>query len=96
MAYNNGRANVVHLASCRCQRLSRLVLAHEIYTVAKTFDSRCVIQESLAKMSGCSINIGAYVDSRTVLRVVPKDSNIAGEGSRLMCPRREKAIDVVY
>ena len=59
-----GSANVLHYASQKCKRVTRSVLAAELYAMALGFDYAYVIQESISDILGNAIPLKVYTDSK--------------------------------
>lgn len=75
MVDHHEKANEVHYASCRFRRVSRSVMAAEIYAVVTGYDFAFVIADMLHEIIGRTPVIQALVERRTLLDVVAKDGN---------------------
>ena len=52
IADSTGKANIIHWSSIKCKRVTRSVLAAELYGMAHGFDTGAVVKATLTKMLG--------------------------------------------
>ena len=72
---DTGAANIIHYASNRCKRVTRSVLAAEVHGLVLAFDHSFIIQDMIKEILGRTLDVEAYVDSKTLFDVVAKNSN---------------------
>lgn len=65
-------ANILHYSSTKCKRVTRSVLASELYAMAHGFDHGCVIKTSLEKMLGRKIPLLIATDSNSLYECLVK------------------------
>ncbi len=65
---NDGNANIIHYASLKSKRVTRSVLAAELYAMVHGFDNGSILQVSLSEMFGRVLPLRLYTDSRSLLR----------------------------
>lgn len=73
MADATVKCNLIHYGSNLCQRVVRSVLDAEIHGLVLGFDYAVVIQHLISRLLGKSIEREAFVDSKTLFKVVAKD-----------------------
>ena len=67
MVDGNGNANVIHWSSVKCRRITRSVLASELFALALGFDAGAVIKSATDKFLGSNpIPLAVAVDSRSL------------------------------
>lgn len=76
MKDNTGESNIVHYASAICKRVTLPVLAAELHALVLGFHASFVIREMLQEITGRTINIEEFVDSKTIFDVVAKDGGL--------------------
>ena len=62
--YNN--ANIIHWASIKCRRMTRSVLAAELYAMSLGFDNAIVIKSTVQQILRRSVNLVTYTDSKSL------------------------------
>lgn len=65
-------ANIVHYGSTHCKRVARSVMAAELLGLVYGFDNAFMVKSILDQILGQAVPIDAYLDSRTVFKVVAK------------------------
>lgn len=73
LADHEGRYNILHYGRNRCHRVTRSVMAREIYDLILGFDFAHAMQHPLCEVTGRNAPIEAYLDAKTVLDVIGKD-----------------------
>lgn len=68
-------ACIVHYGSLKCKRVVRSVMAAELLALVHGFDHAYVVQFTLKELLGSTVQIDAYVDSRTTFNCVGKNAN---------------------
>lgn len=63
---NEGNANIVHYGSLKFERVTRSVLASELFAMVHGFDIACTIRLTLNKMPNRVIALHVYTDSRSL------------------------------
>jgi ribonuclease HI len=66
------RANVVHYASQKCKRITRSVMAAELYALVHAVDTAFLLRYLVSKMLSRRVALRAYTDSKTVFDCVTK------------------------
>jgi hypothetical protein len=66
LADTNNRANILHWSSIKCKRITRSVLAAELYAMAHSFDKGMVIKTTIEKILGKSIPLIVCTDSKSL------------------------------
>lgn len=66
LADGNGRANILHWSSVKCKRVTRSVLASELYGMAHGFDMGASVKITLCKMLGQEVPLVLCTDSKSL------------------------------
>src|SRR6266480_5240874 len=66
LADRNNQANVIHWSSIKCKRITRSVLAAELYAMAHSFDKGMVIKITIKKILSRSIPLIICTDSKSL------------------------------
>lgn len=77
MAGDECRANIVHYGSKLCHRVSRSVTTAEVHAPVHGFDVAFFIRQTHAELLCREKDLEAYIDSKTLFRMVAKDENTA-------------------
>lgn len=72
LADQYGNANILHYSSTKCKRVTRSVLASELYGMAHGFDHACVIKTTLEKMLQIKIPLIIATDSNSLYECLVK------------------------
>lgn len=70
-----GTAKRVHYASRRCRRVTRSIMAAVLHARSEGFDATYVVKDMIEEVPGRHVPIYAYIDSKTVFEVVPKQGS---------------------
>jgi hypothetical protein len=62
----NSAANIVHWGSIKCRRVTRSVLAAELYAMSLGFDYATVIRSTIQQILGRLIELTIYIDSKSL------------------------------
>jgi hypothetical protein len=62
----NNQANIVHWASVKCRRVTRSVLASELYAMSLGFDNAAVIKSTVQQILNRPIDLTIYIDSKSL------------------------------
>lgn len=73
MKDSTGASNTIHYASARFNRVTRSVLAAEGHALVVGFDSSFIILEMLQEITGRTIDLEAFGDSKTLFDFVAKN-----------------------
>ena len=63
---NNKKANIIHWASVKCKRVTRSVLAAELYAMSLGFDNAVTIKSTIQQILNRPINLTIYIDSKSL------------------------------
>jgi hypothetical protein len=66
LADKNNQANILHWSSIKCKRITRSVLAAELYAMAHSFDKGMVIKTTIEKILNKSIPLIVCTDSKSL------------------------------
>ena len=66
LADRNNQANILHWSSIKCKRITRSVLAAELYAMAHSFDKGMVIKTTIEKILNKSIPLIICTDSKSL------------------------------
>lgn len=66
------RANIIHWSSTKCKRITRSVLAAELYAMVHGFDSGATIKSTLEKILGIRITFIIFTDSKSLYECLVK------------------------
>lgn len=66
LANSSNRANIIHWSSIKCKRVTRSVLASELYAMAHDFDIGAVIKASLGKFLRGDVPLVLCTDSKSL------------------------------
>ena len=67
-----GQANILHWTSIKCKRVTRSVLASELYAIAHGFDSSASIKPTIEKALGINLPLVLYIDSKSLYNCLVK------------------------
>jgi hypothetical protein len=68
-------ANIVHYASRRCTRVTRRVLAAELYALVLGFDHSVLVREICTEILERAVSIDGMIDSHTLFDIVTRLSS---------------------
>lgn len=77
MADKERCANNINYSSCRCHRVSRMVMAAEVHALIHAVEIGMLMKEILGELMNWEIKMEAYVESRTLFKVIAKNSSTA-------------------
>ena len=66
IADKTSSANLIHWSSIKCKRITRSVLASELYAMTHGFDLRAIIKTTLKKMLCSNISFIFCIDSKSL------------------------------
>ena len=66
MADANGRANILHWSSIKCKRVTRSVLASELYAMAHGFDIGASLKTTIDKALNINLPLVLCTDSKSL------------------------------
>lgn len=66
LADRTGKANTIHWSSIKCKRVTRSVLASELYAMSYGFDISVAIKTTFDKILGISVPIILCTDSKSL------------------------------
>ncbi len=66
LADRNNQANVIHWSSIKCKRITRSVLAAELYAMVHSFNKGIVIKTTIKKILSRSIPLTVYTDLKSL------------------------------
>ena len=66
LADANNNANIIHWSSIKCKRVTRSVLASELYATAHAFDTAVVIKTTLEKILAKPLPLVMCTDSKSL------------------------------
>jgi hypothetical protein len=69
-------ANIVHYASRRCTRVTRSVLAAELYALVLGFDHSVLEREICTEILERTVSIDGMIDSQTLFDIVTRLSSL--------------------
>jgi hypothetical protein len=72
LADSTGRANVLHWSSTKCKRVTRSVLASELYGMAHGFDMGASVKSTIDKMLGIELPLVVCTDSKSLYECLVK------------------------
>lgn len=72
LADEDDNANILHYSSTKCKRVTRSVLASELYAMAHGFDHACVIKSTLEKILNRPIPLIIATDSNSLYECLVK------------------------
>lgn len=75
----DSRANILHYGSSRCKRVTRSVMAAEIHALVYGFENAYIARDIVSEILGRSVAVDAFIDSRTLFIVVPKNAGTLGK-----------------
>jgi Reverse transcriptase (RNA-dependent DNA polymerase) len=62
----NDAANIVHWGSVKCRRVTRSVLAAELYAMSLGFDNAVVIKSTIQRILNRLVDLTIYIDSKSL------------------------------
>ena len=62
----DNRANIIHWSSVKCKRVTRSVLAAELYAMSLGFDNAAVIKSTIQQILRRPIDLTIYIDSKSL------------------------------
>jgi len=62
----DNKANIVHWSSVKCKRITRSVLAAELYAMSMGFDSASVIKSTIQQILDRPVDLVIYTDSKSL------------------------------
>ena len=72
LADGTGRANILHWSSTKCKRVTRSVLASELYGMVYGFDMGASVKSTVDKMLGIELPLVVYTDSKSLYECLVK------------------------
>jgi hypothetical protein len=66
LADQDNRANVIHWSSTKCKRVTRSVLASELYAMSNGFDMASAIKSTVEKILGITLPLTICTDSKSL------------------------------
>ena len=66
LADASGRANILHWSSTKCKRVTRSVLASELYAMAHGFDVSTVLKSTIDQILQTQVPLVICVDSKSL------------------------------
>jgi len=73
LADNKDQANILHWSSVKCKRITRSVLASELYGMAHGFDTGIAIKTTVEKILGLEkLPLAVYTDSKSLYECLVK------------------------
>jgi hypothetical protein len=63
---NDAHANLIHWSSIKCKRITRSVLAVELYAMINDFDVEAVIKSIIERMLHISLSLILFTDSKSL------------------------------
>jgi hypothetical protein len=66
MADSNNRANIIHWSSIKCKRVTRSVLASELYAMTHGFDIGTAIKSTIDRILGINLPLVLCTDSKSL------------------------------
>jgi hypothetical protein len=72
MADAKGQANILHWSSTKCKRVTRSVLASELYAMAYGFDIGALVKSTINKVLGIDLPLVLYMDSKSLYECLIK------------------------
>ena len=72
IADNSGSANIVHWSSIKCKRVTRSVLASELYAMAHGFDHGAVLKSTIEKILQVELPLVLCTDSKSLYECLVK------------------------
>lgn len=72
LADAKNRANIIHWSSIKCKRVTRSVLASELYAMAHGFDAGAVIKSTVEKILNTPLPLVACIDSKSLYECLVK------------------------
>ncbi|KHJ31158.1 hypothetical protein EV44_g3317 [Erysiphe necator] len=72
LADTDGNCNIIQWSSIKCKRITRSVLASELYAMINGFDAACVLKHTIDTMNGKPIPLSLCVDSFSLYECLVK------------------------
>jgi hypothetical protein len=72
LADGTRRSNVLHWSSTKCKRVTRSVLASELYGMAHGFDMGASVKSTIDKILGIELPLVVYTDSKSLYECLVK------------------------
>jgi hypothetical protein len=72
LADNSNNCNIVHWSSVKCKRVTRSVIASELYAMAHGFDTTCALKDTLDKITQRQTPIVICIDSFSLYECLVK------------------------
>ena len=72
LADNTNKANVIHWSSVKCKRVTRSVLASELYALAHGFDMSFAMKSTIDAIMGKAIPMVICTDSKSLFDCITK------------------------
>jgi hypothetical protein len=72
LADGSGRANTIHWSSTKCKRVTRSVLASELYGMAHGFDIGGLVKSTIDKALEIEVLLVVYTDSKSLYKCLVK------------------------
>ena len=66
LADASGKANIIHWSSTKCKRVTRSVLAAELYRIAHSFNIAAAVKSTIDKMLSITIPLILCTDSKSL------------------------------
>ena len=63
LADENDNCNIIHWSSIKCKRVTRSVIASELYAMTHGFDTTCALKDTLDKIAQRQTSIVICIDS---------------------------------
>jgi hypothetical protein len=76
LADQHDHENIIAYASKKCRRVTRSLLASEMYALVEVFDVACAIAEQLQGIVGQKADVWNVIDSQTVYNIVVRFGNM--------------------
>jgi hypothetical protein len=72
LADSSNNCNLLHWSSVKCRRITRSVIASELYAMGHGFDCACVLKHTLDNMLNVAVPIVIYIDSFSLYECLVK------------------------
>jgi hypothetical protein len=72
LADGTGRANIIHWSSIKCKRVTRSVLASELYGMAHGFDMGASVKSTVNRVLERDLPLVVYTDSKSLYECLVK------------------------